>query len=511
MPTETITGRLVDEHGSPLADLVVAAYGLALYSRPLANTTTTQNGDFTLTYNRCIFDDVYVNVFDAVKRLLYESPLFDDITDPVTGLPSIITLRQADVTGWLVTLSTGVPQKLSTTNLVTPIIDNAEAWKVLIQTAQQSRGSLRFLIHYFDVERVVLQFNPPYEPEPGELVPIGFVGTPATGHRLEEEILAANRAPRNVWVWIVINDFPLPLTDTAAQLEDYFTNQNEQSPHTVKVSRFAVPQVTPMHAKIVVAGQTDGRHKGFIPASGLIQEYFDGQAHAINDPRRGEFNYTNVIKVPVHDVSVSLEGPAVGDMDETIRLYWDDLNPGAPMPAIPAQSPAGTDAVQIVRTIPANRFTSIATNGETGILEAYQRAFSQADSYIYIETQYLVESAIADSLLLALKRKTDLQLIISLNTNVDVPGYFGWQKMLLQKLQGAMEAIGAGNRLGIFTLWTHEQSSDGGGPLKDYIARNYIHSKCAVIDDNWATIGSANLEGTGLNRARHIEPFPLFL
>jgi len=178
MPTETITGRLVDENGSPLADLVVAAYGLELYSRPLANTTTTQNGDFTLTYNRSIFDGVYVNVFDAVKRLLYESPLYDDITDPVTGLPSTITLRQADVTGWLVTLSTGVPQKLSTNNLVTPIVDNAEAWKALIQTVQQSQGSLRFLIHYFDVERVILQFNPPYEPQPGELVPIGFVGTP---------------------------------------------------------------------------------------------------------------------------------------------------------------------------------------------------------------------------------------------------------------------------------------------------------------------------------------------
>jgi phosphatidylserine/phosphatidylglycerophosphate/cardiolipin synthase-like enzyme len=510
MPTETIAGRLVDENGSPLADLVVAAYGLALYARPLANTTTTQNGDFTLTYNRGIADGVYVNVFDGVKRVLYESPLYDDINDPVTGLPATITLNRADVTGWLVTLSTGAPQKLSTTNLVTPIIDNAEAWRALTQTVQEAQGSLRFLIHYFDVERIIVQFDPPYEPLPGKLVPIGFVGTPATGHRLEDEILLANRAPRNVWVWIVINDFPLPLADTAGAVEDYFKKQNDQDPHTVKVARFKVPQVTPMHAKIVVAGQAGGRYKALIPASGLIQEYFDGQAHVIYDPRRGEFNYTNVIEVPVHDVSVSIGGPAVNDLDETIRLYWDDLNPASPMPPIPASSPAGTDPVQIVRTIPANRFTSIPTKGETGILEAYQRAFSEADSYIYIETQYLVESAIGDSLFLALKRKSNLQLIVALNNNVDVPRYLSWQTSLLQKLQRALETIGAGDRLGIFTLWTHEQLSDG-GPAKDYMVRNYIHSKSAIVDDNWATIGSANLEGTGLNRAQHIGAFPPFL
>lgn len=511
MPTETVQGRLVDENGSPLANLVVAVYAEALYARLLANGTTTQNGDFTVTYTRSVLDDgVYVNIFDPVKRLLYESPFYTDITDPVVGLPKTITLRQADITGWLVTLGRGVPQKLSTQNLVTPIIDNAEAWKALVQAVQLSHGSLRFLIHYFDVGRIVVQFNPPYEPPPGKLVPIGFVGTPATGHRLEEEILNANRAPRGVWCWIVINDFPLPWADTAAQVEDYFIEQNKRSPHTVKVARFKVPQVTPMHAKIVVAGQPSGNYTAFIPASGLIQEYFDGQAHAIDDPRRGERDLTNVIKVPVHDVSVSLEGPAVNNLDETIRLYWDELNPTSPMPRVPAASPAGTDAVQIVRTIPANRFSSLGTKGETGILEAYQRAFAEAESYIYLETQYLVEPAVGDSLYLALERKSALQLIIALNTNVDVPRYVRWQTALLQKLQRELEKIGATDRFGVFTLWTHDQTS-AAGAMRDRMVRNYIHSKCAIVDDKWATIGSANMEGTGLNRAQHISAFPPFL
>ncbi len=342
-------------------------------------------------------------------------------------------------------------------------------------------------------------------------MPIGFVGTPATGRRLEEEILNANRAPRNVWCWIVINDFPLPLADTAGDVEDYFLEENERSPHTVKIARFKVPQATPMHAKIVVAGQPSGKYTALIPASGLIQEYFDGQAHAIDDPRRGVFIFPyNVIRVPVHDVSVSLEGPAVNGLDETIRLYWDELNPTSPMPAVPAAGPAGTDAVQIVRTIPANRFSSLPSNGETGILEAYQRAFAEADFYIYIETQYLVEALVGDSLFLALERKSALQLIIALNTNVDVPGYLRRQTTLLQTLQRELEKIGAADRFGVFTLWTHDQTP-AGGSLRNRLVRNYIHSKSAIVDDKWATIGSANLEGTGLNRAQHISPFPPFL
>jgi phosphatidylserine/phosphatidylglycerophosphate/cardiolipin synthase-like enzyme len=506
MPTKTLSGKVLDKTGSPFINLKVILYVDLLYESEVGIATTSSSGDFLITYNTPVLGGMFVRVFDEVRRELYESPLYADIADPVSGLPLPITLARSDVDGWLVTERTGTPQRLSTGNTVTPIVDNAAAWKELTTAIQIATGTARFLIHYFDVERLIASFDLPYEPPAGQLYPIGFVGTPAIGKRLEVEILAANRPPRSAWVWIVINEFPLPLVDTATHLERYLIRQNLISPHTVKLARFKVPQATPMHAKVVVVGDPSG-FRALIPASGLIQEYFDGPAHIIDDPRRGRYNYTNVIKLPVHDVSVTIRGGAVNHMDETIRLHWDHLNPTSPIPAIPpaaAPSPGVGSAVQIVRTLPANVFSSIPTRGETGILEAYQRAFFHASDFIYLENQYVTESLIGSSLYLAMARNTTLQVIILINIDVDVPFYIGMQIGLIKRLQQELDKIGAGNRLGVFTLWTHEKALAPGGGTDDRILANYVHSKVA-------TIGSANMEGTGLNRAQHISPFPPFV
>jgi phosphatidylserine/phosphatidylglycerophosphate/cardiolipin synthase-like enzyme len=83
-----------------------------------------------------------------------------------------------------------------------------------------------------------------------------------------------------------------------------------------------------------------------------------------------------------------------------------------------------------------------------------------------------------------------LQLIFLLNNNPDTPGYAGDMKRLIGEINQSVP--NAANRVGFFTLWSHE---------KNQIIPNYIHSKVAVIDDRWATIGSANLDTAGLKRS----------
>jgi phosphatidylserine/phosphatidylglycerophosphate/cardiolipin synthase-like enzyme len=295
--------------------------------------------------------------------------------------------------------------------------------------------------------------------------------------------------------------------DTAGAVEEYFDDQQDVSSHTVKVARFEVPQVAPMHAKVAVVEEA-GRTRGFIPASGLIQEYFDDRGHRIDDPRRGAMTIFNQIEVPIHDVSAVVEGPAVEDLDRTVRLHWDAVNPAEPMPAHALSSspaPPSPVAVQVVRTLPAGRFPAPLDKGETGVLEAYQRAFLNATDFIYLETQYFTEPVLADSLILALRRRPALVAILLINNAVDVPYYNGMQRRLVQRFLTQVSADGATARVGVFCLWSHEQA---GTPRQDRIIRNYVHSKTAVVDDKWATIGSANIEGTGLNRAQHIAWLP---
>jgi phosphatidylserine/phosphatidylglycerophosphate/cardiolipin synthase-like enzyme len=519
-PNLGISGRVIGT-GSPPAGipgLTVAAYfvdAVGLLDDTLIDRDeTTPNGDFSLGYNPYVFaPDLRVRVFDPVQRLLYVSPVFRDITDPVLTLPSPITLNRADVEGWLVTGGTGTPQMLTTGNTISALIDNAAAWAALTAAVKAATGSIRLLLHYFDVKNLFTTFAPPYSPTPKN-----FEGIAATGDRLEEALLAANR-DFNVPVWLVVNDFvrrmyirgfpsifndfPVPFTDTADKVEDYFSEQNTVRPHTVGVARFKAPQEAPMHAKIAVI-EEPGRTRGFIPASGLIQEYFSDQSHRIDDPRRGTMVFlSNFIKAPVHDVSVMLEGPAVNDMDRTIRLHWDVVHPASPMPPLapfPSPPPPTPSAVQVVRTLPADTFPAPLDQGETGILEAYQRAFLKAKDYIYIETQYFTEATLADSLILALRRRPALVAILLINIQVDVPFYNTWQMRLVQRFLAQVSSDGATSRVGVFTLWSHERTDTG-----NRIIRNYVHSKLALVDDQWATIGSANIEGTGLDRAQHVE------
>jgi phosphatidylserine/phosphatidylglycerophosphate/cardiolipin synthase-like enzyme len=518
VPNTGVKGKVADTTGAPIEGVTVAAYDVEVLfdDELLGSDVTSSTGDFEITYPASRYGlegapDIKIRVYDPVKRLLYESPVPEkDVSDPILTL-SPPPLNQADVEGWLTTGGKGTPQFLSTGNSVTLLIDNQEAWGALTRSVQaiSAGGSIRLLTHYFDIEQVITVFKDPYDTNARVAILEEYKGKEAKGTKLGEELLAANRA-KSVPVWLVLNDFPLPSPfDTAGTAEDYLARQESKQPHKIKFTGFPVPQPSPMHAKIVIVDRPTPR-EGFIPASALIQEYFDGPDHLIDDPRRGEMGPANAIKVPIHDVSVVLEGPAVNHMDETIRLHWDAVKPAEaipPLPAPPAPAPTAPTAVQIVRTLPTSRFSTIP-NGETGILEAYQRAFREAEDFIYIETQYFVEPAIADSLAAAMERKSSLVLIMLINMKVDIPGYNKWQRSLIKELLTHLSSIGAGDRVGVFTLWTHSKTTSSSSVVHDRIIRNYVHSKTAIVDDKWATIGSANMEGTGLNRARHISWLP---
>ncbi len=244
-----------------------------------------------------------------------------------------------------------------------------------------------------------------------------------------------------------------------------------------------------LHTKMVIA---DGQ-RATVLGSPYSQRYFDDQRHQIDNPERGDT--TSDI---VHDVSIGLVGPVVGDLHETFRAYWnEDQTPGDQIPrSSPSRSPrpqtSGTDGVvkvQVVRTLSAGRFSFLDGTSEKGILESYLRAIGPATRFIYLENQYFTDAIIADALARALKDKPRLELIFLLNIKPDVMLYPGRQARLVKRIRDA-----APDRVGIFTRWSYDHAHP-----RPWVAPIYLHAKTAVVDDTWATIGSANLDGLSLD------------
>jgi phosphatidylserine/phosphatidylglycerophosphate/cardiolipin synthase-like enzyme len=161
------------------------------------------------------------------------------------------------------------------------------------------------------------------------------------------------------------------------------------------------------------------------------------------------------------------------------------------------QPDPGKAFAQVQRTLseagnPISLITSSA-QGATSFLstpiavevrDMYRRAIASARDYIYIENQYLRSTALADWIVQRLRdlgRSSKLQVIIVVPAAVEekdklVTGYGEFlQAQAIARLQEAFEGIGAAKSFGVFST-----------------RRSYVHSKIMIIDDVFATIGSAN-------------------
>lgn len=526
----TATGRLVDENGQLWEGLQVVVRDVSpIIESDLAKATTGPDGRFSLSYPADPFvtdpsigpRQLSVRVLDLVHRVL----VVKDQPDPAADVLALgdIVLRAADGKGLPVTLGTGVPNFLSQGNAIRLLIDDLEAWSHLADSLKHAATSIELMQLEFDIPR----FKPTIEDESPILV-FQFGDPPLTAAAPRKVGLQDDRPERimydraknaGVTTRILLNraildvhalgaagtilpgvGFVLGLLadivyevfgirTSTGDVKGYF---NQAGATTVSVQPFVTSELAPVHAKVAFIDNQEA----FSTSSPFVQGYFDSPAHAIDDPRRG------VTKLwPIHDVSLSVKGPAVADAFETFRLHWNTAVPSdsvSPIPAPPAQTTGG-DAIcslQVIRTLNKGRFTTPA-EGEKGVLEAYLRAIAAAQQFIYFENQYFTDNAIYKALLEALRdsNRPTLQVILALNIDVDIPMYSIWQRANIEEIRKQLPP-GRKRAFGVFTRWTHE------GPTADRprprICPNYIHAKVGIVDDQWATVGSANLDGASL-------------
>lgn len=199
------------------------------------------------------------------------------------------------------------------------------------------------------------------------------------------------------------------------------------------------------------------------------------------------------------DVSVRLRGPAVLDVGANFISRWnDDEDPSSippyiekavkrkalPMdPSDTADSGVGTQAVQVLRTFACSYqpvctkgcYSENAPDGDTTYLAALVKAIEKARNYLYLEDQYglfqedyheAVDGALAAGL------QYVVVLIQPPDPEADQFGYSSYQAMMWDPLKEKYPG-----RVFVYSR------RDG----------TYVHSKIAVVDDTWMSIGSQNL------------------
>jgi phosphatidylserine/phosphatidylglycerophosphate/cardiolipin synthase-like enzyme len=522
-----VTGKFIEAGAGPLSNWRVGVWRLDHHMGWVldGDATTDASGSFSITLpplEAILFGPnpaAEVRLLDVVGRTAarqsFTLPLISDYS---TGTVSV---HPKNLRGWLATNldPAGAPPRVSDDNLVEPQIDNGAAWTALRTAVVGAAHEIALQLFYFDLGFVYLTFTP--DPPP--------VATPTVGTRLEQDLLDANRT-RGVTIRLLIRDHsPLPYPIHTADSVAYFFS-SASPPATIEVRRYVTDPRLPMHAKFVVVDGTEAH----LTASPLLQEYFDGNAHLIDDPRRGPLSsmgpvfdpsimlagvtwpiptaaalaaslavsMKNSIRTPVHDVGARIQGGSVKDIHDTFFLHWNAVGSTASFSSILTPTPptGATSTVQIVRSLPGATFPGLL-DGEASILESYLRCFAQATDFIYLENQYLTEMRIYDAIRLSLSTNPNLQIILLTNHKLDIPRYQVWQpKRIIQLLQN-LTTDGTADRFGAFTLWSVDNTAT---PPK--ILPNYVHTKVGIADDHWLTIGSANLDGVSLMTSEHLAP-----
>jgi phosphatidylserine/phosphatidylglycerophosphate/cardiolipin synthase-like enzyme len=226
------------------------------------------------------------------------------------------------------------------------------------------------------------------------------------------------------------------------------------------------------HEKLVVVDD-ELAFVGGIDLTELGGDRFDHPRH----PHRGKLGW--------HDISSRLRGPIVADVAEHFAMRWREVAGETLTQAAPTAQ-EGTQTVQLLRTVPEGVYDALR-KGDYRILEAYVRALRSAERLVYIENQFLWSPEIVEILVgkLADPPSDEFRIVALLpvkpNNGADVTRGQTGELSRVDDGQGRFLAC---------SLYAQEEGKDP-TPV-------YVHSKICIVDDEWLTLGSANLNERSL-------------
>lgn len=228
------------------------------------------------------------------------------------------------------------------------------------------------------------------------------------------------------------------------------------------------------HDKVLVVDDRLAFVNGIDPTT-LPVDRFDFRDH----PPRGGMGW--------HDLGVRLRGPVVEDVAAHFRRRWETAA-GERLPAARPPKPEGEVRAQLVSTVPEGRYPSLP-RGSFRVLHAYLDALRRARRLIYVETEFLWSSELVAVIANRLRRPPcdEFRVVVM------VPAY---PLAGVDRTRGQLAILDAADagagRLLACTLYSHGKA--GSFPV-------YVHAKACIVDDDWMTIGSANLNDNSMFKA----------
>jgi phospholipase D1/2 len=261
------------------------------------------------------------------------------------------------------------------------------------------------------------------------------------------------------------------------------------------------------HQKMVII---DGQ-VAFLGGLDLCDARWDTRQHTPRDPSRLNVEYEPY--KAFHDIQIGLRGPVIGSLIELFRDGWRRAAGEGTLPH-EKESPRSGESFELrslseqrglplrARQVAISR-TEPLEAGEPTIRELQpllERAILAARQLIYIENQYFTSRDIAQALV---KRMVDpdaskLQLVLVMPNGADSPK----EDFVLGNRQRAIRNVVAqaakqnGHELRL--LMSSEATE------QDPILATFIHSKLLIVDDEFITIGSANLTNRSMRVDREL-------
>jgi phosphatidylserine/phosphatidylglycerophosphate/cardiolipin synthase-like enzyme len=222
---------------------------------------------------------------------------------------------------------------------------------------------------------------------------------------------------------------------------------------------------------------------------------------------------------PHHDTHCRIVGPSAWDLLQTFIKRWRHHPDGAkidsgpkgglrgarePVPgpiATPARIDApfgGTTSVIIARTFtPTRKVPGIGL--ERDIKALLLTAIGNAERFIYLEDQYLIDLDTAAALNRAIPKLQHVTILILASAINDMPLGREYRRDFVSRLTAGLPPTNAG-KIGVFQLSTSQMKPVFG-------THTYVHSKSWVFDDELAVIGSANCNRRGYQHDSEVDAF----
>lgn len=242
------------------------------------------------------------------------------------------------------------------------------------------------------------------------------------------------------------------------------------------------------HQKIVVIDDA----LAFTGGMDLSIRRWDSREHKPNDPHR--IDPTGKPYNPFHDVQIAVSGEAAMALGQIVRERWVRAThetikerPLRKAKSSPCSNPWPASLRPALKNVQvAISLTEPAFDGRPPIQEIrqlYTDALAHAQHFVYIENQYLTAAAVGDALQALLKREEPPEIVIVLPRVVS-----GW---LQRKTMGALSAqlimrLRAADKKNVLRIYYPEIDGLNNSSIK-------VHSKLLVVDNEFLTIGSANI------------------